>query len=71
MTQGIACKDRTHRHVVTVRNANYSRFSGGRYTPSDYSEIRCMTTGAFWRSKSKLNDSLPDATFNEATEVIG
>lgn len=70
MTQGIACRDTTHRHVVTVRNANYSRFSGGRRTPSDYSEVRCLATGAFWRSKAKANDALPDATHDEATRTI-
>lgn len=57
-----ACQDTTHRHVVTVRKANYSAFSGYHYTPSDWSEIRCVATGQRWRSKSAHVDRLPDAT---------
>ena len=38
---------------VTVRMANYSKFNGSRYTPSDYSALRCLDCGHPWRSKAK------------------
>jgi hypothetical protein len=60
-----ACKDRTHEHVVTIRNANYSAFSGYRRTWSEYSEIRCLNTGHRWRSKAKHVELLRNATYDE------
>lgn len=48
--------------VVTMRKHNRSRFNGGRRTPSAYSEVRCNTCRAVWRTKAKYVDQLPDAT---------
>ena len=52
--------------VVTVRLANFSTFSGRRWTPSDYSELRCLTCGRFWRSRAPGVALLRDATEAEA-----
>lgn len=57
------CTDRkVHRPswYVTVRNANYSAFNGGRRTPSEYSEVRCPLCSARWRTKAAYVDELPD-----------
>lgn len=37
---------------MTVRNGNYSAFSGYHRTYSDYSEIRCSVCGSSFRSKA-------------------
>lgn len=65
-----ACLDRTHRHVVTARNRNYSSFNGYSYTYSQWSEVRCLATGQFWRTKANYVDSLPSATIDEASRPI-
>jgi hypothetical protein len=51
---GTACKQKTHRANwrVVVRNANYSAFNGGRRTPSDFSQLTCLTCGRAWRTKA-------------------
>jgi hypothetical protein len=56
------CKppDRT-KWVVTARRCNYSAFNGGRYTPSAYSEVRCLTCGRRWRTKARYVSTLADA----------
>ncbi|MBW2005880.1 MAG: hypothetical protein JRI72_15025 [Deltaproteobacteria bacterium] len=46
--------------VVIVRKGNYSAFNGYRFTPSDYSKVRCLACGAIGRTKAKYVDSLPD-----------
>jgi hypothetical protein len=51
-----------HRHVVTVWRANYSAFSGYRWTSSAYSEVWCIDTHQVWRTKAAYVDDLPDAT---------
>lgn len=58
-----ACKDKGHRGAwaVVVRNGNYSAFNGYRFTPSDYSLVRCGACGSRWRTKAKFADGLPDA----------
>jgi hypothetical protein len=63
MSQGISCKDKTHKPhwVVTQRKSNASAFNGYRSTPSDYSAVRCLACSASWRTKSKFVDGLPDA----------
>lgn len=61
MSGGDACRGTTHDHVVVDRKCNYSAFNGYQRTPSDYSLIRCVTTGALWRTKAKYVDQLPDA----------
>lgn len=45
---------------VIARRCNYSTFNGGRYTPSDYSEIVCLSCGAIGRTKAKYVDQLRD-----------
>ena len=76
MSGGVHCVDKvgTHRAgghwVVVQRNCNHSKFSGSRYTPSDYSEVRCLECGHFWRTKAKYVDELRDASQEEATRAI-
>lgn len=58
-----ACADKAHRPfwAVIVRNGNYSAYSGYRFTPSDYSSVRCGTCHRVWRTKAGYVASLPDA----------
>jgi hypothetical protein len=37
---------------------NYSAFNGYRYTPSDYSLVKCVTCNTSWRTKAAYVDSL-------------
>ena len=46
------------RWVVLDYRCNYSKFNGGRYTPSDYSCIKCLACGAIGRTKAKYVDEL-------------
>lgn len=64
-----ACKGKGHRHVVVDRRCNHSAFNGYRRTPSDYSSIRCLNTGAYWRTKAAYADELPDETPNDQRAV--
>jgi hypothetical protein len=56
------CKgiDRRRSWVVMHRNCNYSAFSGYRWTPSDYSEVKCLVCGRRWRTKAAYVRQLPD-----------
>jgi len=54
-----ACRDRTHQWVISAYKCNYSAFNGYHRTYSDYSEIRCLTCPARWRTKAAYVDSLP------------
>lgn len=45
---------------VRQRKCNHSAFSGGRYTPSDYSEVTCLRCLGTWRTKAAYADKLPD-----------
>ena len=61
------CSDGEKRHPiehvnVTVRNGNYSAFHGYRFTPSDYSEVRCLACGSYWRSNARWVDTCADAS---------
>ena len=58
------CKANGRRLEVWVRYGNFSRFHGGRFTPSDYSEIHCLICGRFWRTKSTGVAWLTDAKNN-------
>lgn len=60
-----ACPAKDHDHVVLQRNGNQSAFNGYRWTPSDYSSIRCLQTLAFWRTKANYVGALRDATDEE------
>lgn len=48
---------------LTVINykCNYSAFNGYKYTPSDYSLVKCNRTGCngMWRTKARYVDTLP------------
>jgi len=59
-----ACRDKTHRGswAVMVRLGNYSAFNGYRFTPSDYSLVRCGHPGCgrMWRTKAGYVSELPD-----------
>lgn len=74
MSGGFACRDGVHRAgghwVVVDRNCNYSAFNGSRYTPSDYSLIRCLGCGKFWRTKAKYVYTLRNATHEESVRTI-
>jgi hypothetical protein len=62
-----ACTDKDHQGTwaVVVRNGNYSAFSGYRFTPSDYSSVRCGTCHHVWRTKAAYVAGLPDAPRGE------
>lgn len=47
---------------VNQRQCNHSKFNGGHYTPSDWSEIVCLECGRSWRTKAKAVDSIADMT---------
>ena len=49
---------------VTARRCNYSAFNGYRWTPSDYSEVRCSVCRSFWRTKAQYVDKLQDALWD-------
>lgn len=65
MSGDVICKCSPRRLVVTMRNYNRSAFNGYHWTPSDYSQVRCLTCGHFYRTKAKYVDGLPDATEQE------
>lgn len=43
--------DLKHWRVLT-RYGNHSAFSGYKFTPSDYSSIKCLVCKATWRTKA-------------------
>lgn len=45
-------KERAWHYVVY--KGNYSAFSGYRFTPSNYSLVKCRCCGASWRTKMEL-----------------
>lgn len=63
---GCRCPERRkpvgqRRWVVIARRCNYSAFNGCHYTPSDWSEIYCLTCGALGRTKAAYVAGLLDA----------
>ena len=50
---------------VIDRHCNYSRFGGGRYQPSQYSALKCLTCGARWRTNADYVALVKDATPKE------
>ena len=64
MSTGIPCKCNRKRGdidglVCTQYKCNHSAFNGYKYTPSDYSTVRCKRCGGVWRTKAKFVDQLP------------
>lgn len=55
---------------VTDYKCNYSAFNGYHYTPSNYSQVRCLRCGWFWRSNGKYVDGLATATEEEGMRAI-
>ena len=55
--------------VVVDRHCNYSAFNGYRRTPSNYSCVRCLKCGRYWRTKANVS-GYRDATSEERTKVI-
>lgn len=47
---------------ISQRKCNYSAFSGYHYTPSDYSQVHCLSCLATGRTKAAFVDKLPDIT---------
>lgn len=64
MSSGVACEckppDRAN-WVIVQYKCNHSAFNGWRYTPSAYSEIRCMKCRGLWRTKAKYVKTLKHA----------
>jgi len=56
--------------VVVQYKSNRSAFNGYRLTPSDYSEIRCLKCGNFWRTKARYVERLPMAAGDDANRAI-
>lgn len=50
----------SRRVKVVQRMCNHSAFNGYRYTPSDYSEVRCQECEWPWRTKAKYVSSIGD-----------
>lgn len=62
---GCRCEERKkpvaeRRWVVMQRCCNHSAFSGYRRTPSAWSSVRCLTCGAWGRTKAAYVEQLPD-----------
>jgi hypothetical protein len=47
--------------MVVQRECNHSAFNGWKYTPSKYSEVRCVMCGRSFRTKAAYVALLPDA----------
>lgn len=56
---------------VVQRHSNHSAFSGNRYTPSDYSALRCLRCGASWRTKAHYVTRLRDIAEDEENISCG
>lgn len=64
------CKCAPRNVVVTKRHYNRSAFNGYRDTYSDYSEVRCMDCGQFWRTNAKWVETTPDGKPGDATRLV-
>ncbi len=49
------------RWMVTAYRCNHSAFNGYRFTPSDWSAVRCERCGANWRTKAAYVEEIPRA----------
>lgn len=48
-----ACEAPTSEWRVITRFGNYSKFNGGRFTPSRYSALACGRCGYLWRTDAQ------------------
>lgn len=66
-SKGVACSctgtkaDRRKNWLVLQYKCNYSAFSGGNLTPSEWSQVKCGCCGNVWRTKLPYIESLPRA----------
>lgn len=74
MSQGTVCKCIESTKPLKDRNwgvsdhrCNHSAFNGYHMTPSDYSQVHCLSCGAGWRSKGQYVDSLRHVMINPET----
>lgn len=70
MSGGKVCicdQPREKRLRVVVYKGNYSAFNGGRFQSSDYSLIRCLQCGKFFRTKAAYVSELDMAANDEAS----
>lgn len=62
MSSSVACTckgwDKRIAWYVMHYRCNYSAFNGYRYTPSDYSQVKCAGCGHIWRTKARYVDGL-------------
>ena len=72
MSSACPHQPRSEHVVVITRNGNYSAFNGYRFAASDYSQVRCVTCGASWRTKARWVAGCRDAADDrERFGVIG
>jgi hypothetical protein len=73
MSGAVPCRcpslDRSKWRITQFR-CNHSAFNGYRRTPSDYSGIRCLECGSFWRTKAKYVEELAMSTTEESSRAI-
>lgn len=78
MSGGEACKckvrgtaeDRERFWRVVQYRCNRSAFNGYHKTRSEYSGVRCLFCGAYWRTRAAYVYRLLPATGDEATRVV-
>lgn len=65
MSGGTVCRCPESRKPLGERNwtvldykCNHSAFNGYRYTPSDWSKVRCNVCPAMWQTKAAYVDQL-------------
>jgi len=51
---------------ITAYRCNHSAFNGYKATPSDYSQLRCLRCGKFWRTKAAYVSGIALALGDEA-----
>lgn len=54
---------------IIQRYCNHSAFNGYHQTPSQWSSVRCLDCGGFWRTKAAYVSTIPSATDAEATQL--
>ncbi len=70
MSGAPACKCKPRNLVIIDYRCNHSAFNGYHRTPSDYSCLRCLTCGSYFRTKADYVRSLPFATDEQRQQTI-